>query len=72
MHYKRIIHRDLKPDNLLLNSHQVIQISDFGISHMFSEDNDEDELDCKNASPMFCPPEAWSSKFNEFSYFIYS
>ena len=62
MHYRRIIHRDLKPENLLLTADRQVQIADFGISHMF-EENEEPIISDKNASPLFSPPEACDSKF---------
>jgi [calcium/calmodulin-dependent protein kinase] kinase len=61
VHYKKIIHRDLKPENLLLTASRVVQIADFGISHMFA-DGEEEVFDDKNASPAFSPPEACQSK----------
>ncbi|KAJ3230518.1 Calcium/calmodulin-dependent protein kinase kinase 1 [Chytriomyces hyalinus] len=57
LHKNRIIHRDLKPENLLLTIEHRIQIADFGISHVFSHNEDDRLLD-KNTSPLFCPPEA--------------
>ncbi|KAJ3034249.1 Calcium/calmodulin-dependent protein kinase kinase 1 [Rhizophlyctis rosea] len=45
---------------------KVVQIADFGISSMF-DDTDDDDPVCneKNASPMFCPPEACESHTKE-------
>ncbi|KAI8831337.1 hypothetical protein BJ741DRAFT_322042 [Chytriomyces cf. hyalinus JEL632] len=57
VHKNRIIHRDIKPANLLLSKDRILQIADFGISHMFSEGED-DQIHDKNTSPLFCPPEA--------------
>ncbi|KAI8611179.1 kinase-like domain-containing protein [Chytriomyces sp. MP71] len=57
LHKNRIIHRDIKPANLLLTNHRVLQVADFGISHMF-EEGEDDKLFDKNTSPLFCPPEA--------------
>ncbi|KAI9349048.1 kinase-like domain-containing protein [Obelidium mucronatum] len=57
LHYNRIIHRDIKPENLLLTIDNTLQISDFGISHIFQEEG-EDEFEDVNTSPLFCPPEA--------------
>lgn len=62
VHYKKIVHSDLKPENLLLTSDHVVQIADFGISHMFEDDDEEGLLPAKNASPMFTPPEAFSGQ----------
>ncbi|AEY95466.1 FACL053Cp [Eremothecium gossypii FDAG1] len=32
LHYQGIIHRDIKPANLLLSEHDIVKISDFGVS----------------------------------------
>ncbi len=64
MHYKRIIHRDIKPENLLLRANGTVQIADFGISHMFDDNTEDEYLSNKNSSPMFSPPEYCQSKID--------
>jgi [calcium/calmodulin-dependent protein kinase] kinase len=49
------VHRDIKPDNLLLNADHVLKIVDFGVSEMFTKDNDR--LKSSNGSPAFASPE---------------
>jgi calcium/calmodulin-dependent protein kinase kinase 2 len=54
LHHHHIIHRDIKPANILLCSDDVIKLSDFGISHIFA---DEDTLTKSAGTPAFSPPE---------------
>jgi len=46
----------------LLTADDTVKITDFGISYMFNE-NQDDTINDKNASPLFCPPEACSCKY---------
>jgi calcium/calmodulin-dependent protein kinase kinase 2 len=49
------VHRDIKPDNLLLNAEDVLKIVDFGVSEMFTKD--DDRLKSSSGSPAFASPE---------------
>jgi len=55
LHQSRIIHRDIKPENLLLSSAGRVKISDFGVSHVFADD--DDQLKQSAGSPAFLAPE---------------
>jgi [calcium/calmodulin-dependent protein kinase] kinase len=59
-----VIHRDIKPENLLINSDDVLKISDFGISHIMN-DNGEDELKNNAGTKYFLAPETWTGNKNE-------
>lgn len=67
VHYNCIIHRDIKPENILLSAstESSVQISDFGISHMFDEDVDDPLLNNKNSSPLFSAPETCQSNLRD-------
>ncbi|RQM10319.1 hypothetical protein B5M09_000112 [Aphanomyces astaci] len=41
LHFHKIIHRDVKPSNLLCGSDGVLKITDFGMSHVFEDENDD-------------------------------
>ncbi|KAL5614782.1 hypothetical protein BROUX41_004871 [Berkeleyomyces rouxiae] len=58
LHSQCIIHRDIKPDNLLLSEDDVLKISDFGVSQMFTDVRKGDMKISKDAgSPAFMAPE---------------
>ena len=38
MHERWILHRDLKPNNLLVDSHGVVKVTDFGLARQFGND----------------------------------
>eukprot|EP00128_Syssomonas_multiformis_P017562 Colp12_sorted_trinity150504_noHs@5988 len=64
LHFQKIIHRDIKPENLLLTRDGILKITDFGVSHVFL-DND-DQLKASAGSPAFLPPEAISTTGKEY------
>lgn len=39
LHTNDIAHRDIKPDNLMLSFENVLKIVDFGVSEIFTKDN---------------------------------
>lgn len=55
MHSKGIVHRDLKLENLLLDKHKNIIITDFGFVNSFSNDNALMKTSC--GSPCYAAPE---------------
>lgn len=54
MHSKKIVHRDLKLENLLLDKHKNIIISDFGFVNSFSE---SELMKTSCGSPCYAAPE---------------
>jgi len=58
MHVNNVIHRDLKPDNLLKMTDGTVKITDFGVSELFSGDDDDGlEVSAAVGTPAFLPPE---------------
>ena len=41
LHQHHICHRDLKPENILLSDRGIAKLGDFGVSHIFEEENPE-------------------------------
>ncbi|CUM65431.1 uncharacterized protein PRCAT00003070001 [Priceomyces carsonii] len=66
--FKRIIHRDLKPSNLLIDEHNTIKISDFGVSLILENNiNDDRELGKTMGTPAFFAPELCQFVNNRYS-----
>ena len=57
LHFNRVVHRDIKPSNILLTKTRDVKLSDFGVSKLLAED-EEDTLDDSQGTPAFLPPEA--------------
>lgn len=55
MHSKGIVHRDLKLENLLLDKHENLIITDFGFVNEFYADNELMKTSC--GSPCYAAPE---------------
>lgn len=56
IHQQQIVHRDLKPENLLLDKHNNIKIVDFGLSNVYTKD---EELKTACGSPCYAAPEVF-------------
>lgn len=55
LHFQKVIHRDIKPENLLVTTHDVVKIADFGAAEMFRHES-ETFNDAKG-TPAFMAPE---------------
>ncbi|CAI4065126.1 hypothetical protein SUVZ_08G2600 [Saccharomyces uvarum] len=55
MHSKGLVHRDLKLENLLMDKHENLVITDFGFVNEFFEDNELMRTSC--GSPCYAAPE---------------
>eukprot|EP00761_Pharyngomonas_kirbyi_P003195 gb/GECH01003199.1/.p1 GENE.gb/GECH01003199.1/~~gb/GECH01003199.1/.p1 ORF type:complete len:571 (+),score=141.06 gb/GECH01003199.1/:1-1713(+) len=54
LHGHQIVHRDIKPDNLLVDQHGKLKLSDFGVSRVLDDDN---LLQGSEGTPAFWAPE---------------
>ena len=53
LHSKGIIHKDLKPENLVLDSHGYVRVTDLGVSRLAKSNNSEDV----SGTPSYMAPE---------------
>mmetsp|Transcript_14471 Transcript_14471/g.24946 ORF Transcript_14471/g.24946 Transcript_14471/m.24946 type:complete len:518 (-) Transcript_14471:76-1629(-) len=56
-HKKGVCHRDLKPENLLIDEHQVLKITDFGVSSMREAGSNDQLLQTSCGTPYYVAPE---------------
>ncbi|CAA6663156.1 unnamed protein product [Spirodela intermedia] len=61
-HSRGVYHRDLKPENLLLDSHDVLKVSDFGLSAFCPKMNEDGLLHTTCGTPNYVAPEVLDNK----------
>ena len=59
IHQFKVVHRDLKPENLLLDDKNNIKLADFGLSNIYSQNED---MDTPCGSPCYAAPEMVAGK----------
>ncbi|PIN22445.1 Serine/threonine protein kinase [Handroanthus impetiginosus] len=61
-HSRGVYHRDLKPENLLLDAHDVLKVSDFGLSALPQQVREDGLLHTTCGTPNYVAPEVINNK----------
>ena len=57
-----IVHHDIKPENILVDTHDVAKITDFGISVQLDENQDDEVMNHDWGTKLYLPPESWAKQ----------
>ena len=69
LHSQGVLHHDLKPENLLVSADNTVSIGDFGVSHIFADD---DRVRTIPGTPAFVAPECIDGEFGGIAADIWS
>ena len=58
--FANVIHRDIKPENLLIDESDCLKISDFGVSQMM--DNGDDDMSNNAGTKAYLAPETYDGR----------
>lgn len=60
-HSLDIIHRDLKPQNVLLDAHTNVHLTDFGLAKILDQETSLSDSGMARGTPAYMSPEQWMS-----------